>query len=249
VVYELDDLRYILNMPIEIDGIGRIYPFTMEEYALYSHYFNVLTVTVDLYLQQIDSKEKELRKEIESKVKNFDIVCSQKEFVELLLSLLSISFKPKRLKYCPVLQRILINDGLITRDNYDYIRNEIIKVNNIRLPNQAKTKELQEWFDKAYKARNAQNKNAGDMEDIITSIMAFTGYTPEDIKKMTVYQVNKLIARLNKISEYNTNIQFLCAGAEKINLEHWSSKINNGNDDITVDYDDFVSTMKSFEKM
>jgi len=243
----MNDLRYILNIPIEIDGIGRIYPFTMEEYALYSHYFNILTVTVDLYLQYVDSKQKELRKELESRIKNFDVVCSQPEFVEMLLSLLSISFKPQKLKYDSTTQTIFINDGKITRDNYDYIRNEIIKVNNIRLPKQAKTKELQEWFDKAYKARSMQNKNAGDMEDIITSIMAFTGYTPEEIKKMTVYQVNKLIARLNKISEYKTNIQFLCAGAEKINLEHWSSKIDD-KDDITVDYNEFVSTMKSFEK-
>jgi hypothetical protein len=244
----MDDLRYILNMPIEIKGIGRLYPFTMEDYALYSHYFNILTVTVNLYLQYIDPKEKELRKELESKIKNFDVVCSQREFVDMLLSLLTISFKTENLRYDDRIQTIFINDGKITRDNYDYIRNEIIKINNIRLPKQAKTKELQEWFDKAYKAKNMQNKNAGDMEDIITSIMAFVGYTPEEIKKMTVYQINKLIARLNKISEYKANIQFLCAGAEKIKLEHWSNKIED-KDDISVDYNDFVSTMKSFEKL
>lgn len=235
-------------MPIEIDGIGILYPFTMEEYALYSRCFNVLTVTVNLYLQYIDSKQKEIRKEIENTIKNFDIVSSQKKFIDLLMTLLEISFKPKRLKYSHVLNKIIINNGVITRDNYDYIRNEIIKINNIKLPKQAKTKELQEWFDKAHKAKIAQNKSNGDMEDIITSIMAFTGYTPDEIKKMTVYQINKLIARLNKISEFKANIQFLCAGAEKINLEHWSNRIDEYKDDIIIDYNDFVSTMKSFEK-
>jgi hypothetical protein len=234
-------------MPIEVCGIGEIYPFTMEQYALYGHYFNILTVTMDLYLQQIDVKNKILRKQIQDTVKTFDIICQEPLLVQKLLMLFQLSFKPKRLRYCPVLQRILINNSIISRDNYDFIRNEIIKANNIRLPKQANNKELQAWFDKAYKVKSSQNKNAGDMEDVITSIMALTGYTPEDIKSLTVYQVNKIISRLNKISEFNSNIQFLCAGSEKVNLEHWSNKIADS-DDIAVDYDEFVSSMKSFEK-
>lgn len=222
---------------------------TMREYAMHSHYFDVLCITTYLLLQQIDLNEKEKREEIECNVKNFDVICNEKELINLLLELLKISFKPKKILYCPILQRVLINNYVISRDNYDFIRNQIIKVNNIHLPKQAKTKELQDWFNKAYKVKNSQNKNSGDMEDIITSIMALTGYKVEDISNMTVYQINKLIARLNKISEYNTNIQFLCVGAEKIKLEHWSNKINEEFDNITTDFDSFTSTMNSYQKL
>jgi len=245
----MDDLRFILNMPIEVDDIGYIYPFTMEEYALYFQYLNVLSVTTNLILQQIDVKNKEYRKEIEEKLKNFDVICSEKSLIDILIKLLFISFKTEEIKYNSQLQTIEINSKMINRDNYDYIRNSIIKVNNIRLPKQAKTKELQDWFDKSYKLKYSQNNDSGSMEDIITSIMAFTGYTPDEIKKMTVYQINKLITRLNKISEYDANIQFLCAGGDKIKLEHWSSHIKDDKDDICVDFSTFTASMQSYEKM
>lgn len=257
----MDDLRYIFNMPIEINQIGVIHGFTMEEYALpiNSLCLNVLSVTINLYLQQIDIKEIETRAEIAEKVKCFDLICSQPELVESLLLLLKISFKPKKLFFCPAFNKIILvfeeikekteskRYCFITRDNYDFVRNQIIKVNNIRLTKQANNKELQKWYDKSYKFKNSQNKNAGDMEDIITSVISFTGYTPEEVKKLTVYQVNKIMARLYKRSEYDTSIQFICVGAEKIKLEHWSSKIDE-KDDVSSDFDVFASSMQSIIK-
>ena len=71
-------------------------------------------------------------------------------------------------------------------------------------------------------------------------LYVITSYSIHYTKLSTVYQINKLIARLNKISEYNTNIQFLCVGAEKIKLEHWSNKINEEFDNITTDFDSFI---------
>ena len=238
----MNDLRFILNMPIEIEGIGSIYPFTIEDYALYGQYLNVLSVTRNLILQQIDVKEKEYRTELEDKLKNFDVLCGEITIIETLIKLLSISFKIEvsDIIYYSEYQSISMNNKIINRDNYDFVRNSIIKINNIRLPKQAKTKELQDWFDKSYEYKNGKNKDSGGMEDVITSIMAFAGYTPDEIKKMTVYQINKIIERLNKISEYDANIQFLCAGAEKIKLEHWSMHIPQEDEDrLGSSFEDF----------
>lgn len=237
----MNGLKNALNIVDDCGGIGELHPFTLIEYASYDYVFASLNITTSLYLQMIDTDNDDLRSEIESNVKNFDVLCTNKEFIDLLITLLSISFKQSRVIYCPQLMRILINGKIINRDNFDFIRDEIIKINDITLPRQAKTKELQKHFDRAYQAKNNKAKNAGDMEDIVFSIMAFTGYTPNELKEMTLYQVNKLIARLNKISEYEANIKFICAGSEKINLEHWSSKIISNRDDIVSDYNSFTS--------
>ena len=268
----MNDLRYILNMPIEIDNIGKIYLFTMEEYSTYYLYLNILSVTINLVLQGIDEKDTEKRQYVEENIKIFDVICREKELIDSLLKLLEISFKPTKiekypfwkrvlntilnrsttylkpikLKYNSELQRIYINDGFIDKDNYDYIRSELIKVNNIYISRQAKTKELAKWLEKSNKLKQSKNKNAGDMEDIITCIMAMCRYTAEDIKKMTFYQVNKLIARLNKINNYKAKIQFLCAGSEDKTLEHWSDRIEENIEEM-IDFNSFASQMKSFE--
>ena len=268
----MNDLRYILNMPIEIEDLGRIYAFTMEEYTTKYYYLNVLSITINLVLQGVDDKDIEKRQWIENNMKIFEVICHEEELIDSLLKLLEISFKPTKiekypfwkrvlntilnrsttylkpikLKYNSELQRIYINDGFIDKDNYDYIRSELIKVNNIHISRQAKTKELAKWLNKSNKLKNIKNKNAGDMEDIITCIMAMCRYTPEDIKKMTLYQVNKLIARLNKINNYKAQIQFLCAGSDSKTIEHWSDKIEEKIDEM-IDFNSFASQMKSFE--
>ncbi len=240
----MDNLHYILNLPIETN-IGIIYPFTIKEYALNYYLFNILSVTKNLLLQQIDTKYKEQREKIEQEVKNFDVICFNEESVNLLIKLLKISFKTDNIKFDKKNECIYINGKIINRDNYDYIRNMIIRINNLRLPKQAKTKELQEWFDKARFAKQGNNKT--DMEDIITSIMALTGYTPQEISEMTVYQINKLIARLNKIKEFDVHIQYLCAGADLkgVKLEHWLEHIEDKNeeDNYSISYEQFTNNL------
>ena len=91
------------------------------------------------------------------------------------------------------------------------------------MPKQAKTKELQEWFDRDEKYKAKQVKS--DFEDVITAVMAYTHYTPEQLLHFTMYQINKLIERIIKLTEYESNVQFLCAGAENIKLDSWLSSV------------------------
>lgn len=267
----MNDLRFILGMPIPINidnvDIGKIYPMTMEEYALYGDLFGVLNITKTLYLQQFDMKDTENRSYIERNVKNFDVVCMNPQFIVMLAQLLAKSFKTddvksnfegiyknlyllnedktKDISELELIDffkqiNIYVDGKKIDRDNYDYIRKMIIKCNGIRLPKQSKNKELQKWFDKSYDHK----KDDTDMEDILTTVMAYTGYTPEQIRKTTIYQVNAFIARINKLKEFDTQIQCMCAGAEKIKLEPFTKHINLFEEDkISTSLDKFKQQM------
>lgn len=236
-----NDLRYIFNMPIEIDGIGKLYSFTMDEYIKYNNLFDVLSITLNNILQNIPEDNIKQREEIENNVKIFDIIISEEYLLNPLCELLYYSFHADNVAWNPSLQQIRVDDGIVDRNNFDYISEQIMKSNNLQFTKQAKTKELQEWFDK--KSRLNSSKNNVDMEDIITSIMAFTGYTPDQILKLSIYQINSLIERLNKISDYESNVQFLCVGAKDIKLEHWCSHIENKNYDTSMSMDKFTNDM------
>lgn len=147
-------------------------------------------------------------------------------------------------------QDILLN-RVVNRDNYDHIRNEILKINNIRLPKQAKNKELQKWFDKDYRAKhNIKNGDSNiDMEDIVVGIMSTLGYTPKEMSEMTVYQINKLIETINKREEFHMNIQFLCVGCKDIKLKSWlEHEPYDKEEKNSTDFNTFMNGTKSMLK-
>ena len=70
------------------------------------------------------------------------------------------------------------------------------------------------------------------------------GYTPKQISELTIYQINALIARINKVKEFDMNVQFLCVGAEKIKLEPYTAHINiNEEEKVGSNFDEFKNNM------
>lgn len=243
----MDDLRYILQEPIELEGIGVLYPLNILEFSKNSHIFSILSVTKNTLLQQVSVKDKEKRDYIENNVKNFDVVTSQPDLILMLAKLFMICFRLNA-EDIQVGQEengniyFLLKGNRVDRNNYDYVRNQIIKINNIHLPKQAKNAELQKWFDKAKKAKSRTNNT--DMEDIITTIVALTGITFDEIKKMTIYQINKLIERINKIKEYDANIKFICAGAKDVKIDSYLAHLSDDNEEkLSISLDELRKSM------
>lgn len=244
----MEDLRYILDIPIEIEGLERVSlkALNIKDYTKYSTYFGSFQMTVNYLLQQIETKNLEERQKVIDNMKNFDIVCMDGMAILMLMKLIQVSFgvSEEEVFFDRNEIAIYVNDFKIDRDNYDKIKDEILKINNIKLPRQAKTKELQEWFEKARKVHN-KGADKTDMEDILTAIMAITGYTPMQLSEMTIYQINKIIERINKVKEYETNVQFLCVGSDKIQLEHFTAHISDSTKDEAygTDFDAFQREM------
>lgn len=234
---------FIFQQPLIIRGDNtstfNIYPLSIIDYYTNANLFTILSVTKEYLLQQIDVKQKDVRKYVEENITHFDVVATNGTALKQLIDLLSLVSKKDTGDF--ILQKdekgmyyILIDGFIINRDNYDHIRNSIIRANNLKLPKQAKTAELQKWWDKS---RNLKNKkeDGANLTDIVTTIVATTGLSFKDIQEMSIYQVNHLIARINKLKQYEAQIQFISAGAADI-------KLTNYLEHIADDYEEKLST-------
>ena len=88
---------------------------------------------------------------------------------------------------------------------------------------------MQQWFDKT---RNYKSKEKGaTLTDIATTIVTVTGLTFNDIKDMSIYQINHLIGRINKVKQYEAEVQFISAGASDIKLTNYLEHIADDNEE------------------
>lgn len=280
----MDDLRYILNEPINIPEIriGFAHPVTLKEYIYNSKMFNVLQVQMLVYLQEIDVNKKDMRDYVLGNVKDWDVICMDATCIQELIRLLKFIFKLNddikiETNWNAVMREMVaekiiseetdgeirqiigfddgrnvvqlgkrvylkINEFEINRDNYDILKNSIIVMNRLHFPKIAGDKEGQKWFDKARNAK--RNDKDPDMEDILTTIVAVTGIDFDKLKMMTLYQIDKLIARINKIKDFDVAIQYLCVGAEEVKLESYMSHVEDElNETLTVGVNKFKNSM------
>jgi hypothetical protein len=133
---------------------------------------------------------------------------------------------------------------LIHRDNFDdlveaiKILNYLTKpVDNKRKDNPAdeEARQLLEHMEKMRKKvedkKKKQKQADGDDEDvdisdIISAVTARSNSISKlNVWKLTLYQLYDEYARLELIDNYDFSIKAMMAGAEKIDLKHWSSKL------------------------
>ena len=132
---------------------------------------------------------------------------------------------------------------VIHRDNFDDIV-EVIKLHNYlkkvekkdSSPNPAdeQTKKLMQQMEenrrKVEAKKKAQQGRDGDEDidiaDIVSSISSKSNSLNKfNIWDFTLYQLYDEYSRLEIIDNYDFSIQAMMAGAEKVDLTHWSSKI------------------------
>lgn len=131
---------------------------------------------------------------------------------------------------------------LVHRDNFDEIV-EIVKLQNyLTKPKEEKeelyadeeTRKLMEDMErhrKRVEAKKRAQKEADGEEDVdISDIISAVSSKSNSINKLniwqfTLYQIYDEYSRLELIDNYDFSIRALMAGAEKIDLKHWSSKL------------------------
>lgn len=253
-------LKYVLAKPVQVLGVGKAHPFTLNDYDESMEIFNILQLQVNLFLQEVPTKEKSRRKFIVDNLKNWDVICLSSKYIEDLVFLIKAVFKfddkceivtnwhnkvvdminsrkisleknsligledEKNLIELGSNTYLSVNGFEINRNNYDFFREEIIKLNLLRFPKVAKTIEMQKRLNKKYEM---DSKESGqDLEDIITTVAMEISKFPSEMRSCTLYELNSMVARINKKYEFLSNIQFICAGATDIKLESIVSHID-----------------------
>jgi hypothetical protein len=134
---------------------------------------------------------------------------------------------------------------VIHRDNFDELV-EVIKIQNYlekpksketeQNPVDEETRKLLEDMERHRKRveakKQAQKKAEGnddddiDISDIISAVSSKSNSINKlNIWKFTIYQIYDEYARLEVIDNYDFSIKAMMAGAENIELKHWSSKL------------------------
>ena len=84
---------------------------------------------------------------------------------------------------------------------------------------------MQEWANKVLEARS-KNGVKITIVDMISTISAFTGKSYEQIGEQTIFQMQADFKRINQMKQYDSEVSFKCAGAEKVNINHFAGYIN-----------------------
>lgn len=111
-----------------------------------------------------------------------------------------------------------------SEEDFMSMRKLIMDMNLIIEEEVSKNEELQEMNEIRKKIN--QSKNDGQtFEDIITSIVAGTSNSFNEVLNMTVYQVYAIFARLAAIIDYNTRVLFATVSSD-IDIESWDRNID-----------------------
>lgn len=146
-----------------------------------------------------------------------------------------------------ILASLLEEDEItfIHKDNFDDIV-EVVKLQNYlqkpekkdkpENPIDAETRKLMEDMERhrkrveakkqAQKKAEQADEDDADISDIISAVSTKSNSINKlNIWELTLYQLYDEYARLELIDNYDFSIRALMAGAEKIDLKHWSSKL------------------------
>lgn len=134
---------------------------------------------------------------------------------------------------------------LIHRENFDKIV-EVVKLQNYLSkpsvknepeinPANEETRKLQEYMEEmkrkveSKKKKQQKSDNSDEEIDIADIVSAVSSKSHSvnslNVWKLTLYQLYDKYARLELIDNYDFSIRAMMAGAEKIDLKHWSSKL------------------------
>lgn len=133
------------------------------------------------------------------------------------------------------------NLRVLHRDNFDEVvqvmkfQNGIAKVNKEDIENPAdeatrklmeQMKENREKVNRMKSLEQPDGDDSIDISDIISAVSAKSySVNKFNIWDLTLYQLYDEYGRLELIDNYDVSVRAIMAGAEKVDLTHWSSKI------------------------
>lgn len=228
-------LKYIRGKPDFVEGVGDIYPVKIKDYDD----FNEVSYLLNISKEHFTVSDLPLLKLIifYASSGGFDLESMVKDYEKLF----SIVLRKK------VIFTIKVNGDFkfvidefqnINCDNYDEVREIIMKQNLIFAPKVYKNKLVQQWAEKALQAK-MKNAPKITMEDMLSTISNHSGKSYEELDEATIYQVYTDFYRIRKDKNYETAIIAKSLGAD-MPIEDYAESLDlfkSPYDDIFVEKD------------
>ena len=218
----MESVKYILQQPDYIEGVGYIYPVKVKDYDTFMQVHTVLYINKNHF---------EVKEEFKDKLQILDLIMisdfeGKEDIIKNFETLFSLTLK-KDVYFMSNENNygFIIDEGhRIDRINYDQVRTIIMKQNLIFEQKVYKDPLVQEWAMRTIEARR-KNSIKVTIEDMITTVSK-TGKSYETIGEQSIYQLYADFKRYSKDKEYDTSITLKAAGAEKVSVNHFAEFIN-----------------------
>jgi hypothetical protein len=236
----MEKLKYIFAQPNYIDGFDKdnpivIYPVRLKDYDKFTEVSHLLYISknhfeeneypllalVFMCMQQLNLTQEEIIKKLED---TFSIV-TRKEVI-------FVSDEKHKIEGF-----IIDGKNIITVQNYEQVREIIMKQNLMFEQKVYKNKLVQEWANKVLESR-AKNSAKISIEDIITTVSVYKGKSYDELMNYTIYQLYADFYRIRKMKQYDTSTLFATVSTEKFSIEDFAEEINmfkSPYDDLFVD--------------
>lgn len=188
-------LDNIFNKPQYIHGVGCIYPVLLKDWDEFESNSKILFFDNTNLVSNDESQNYPLLTKL---MYGFE---DPKIFISLI-SILKIALRVDEIKsvqFTDGEHGLYIDELHVIRPNdYDEIRNIIIKQNIIILPKVYKNAETQKWAERVLEARKKNAPNV-TLEDMITTVSVMKGVHYWDLENYNMYQLKSDFERVCQI--------------------------------------------------
>lgn len=190
-------LDNILGKPKFVFNVGNVYPIRLKDWDRFEQHMQVL---------MLSKKHIPIESDVEIPLLT-RLILLQNEFIfDSLCEIFDIVTRTKSFEFrVDVDGYYFINDKsqIVNDGNYEELRKTILHQNIILEPKIFKSKLMQEWAEKALKARQ---KNAANvtLEDMITTVAALSGKDYSTLENYTIYQLKSEFNRWVKIKNFES---------------------------------------------
>ncbi|WP_297993924.1 hypothetical protein [uncultured Clostridium sp.] len=225
IIYkDYDTTSLLFNEPCEINGIGNVYPVLLKDYKKLRKYSHYLTFSKEylgigddvglLYALIIAFSQDKCR---DAEKIDIAIMETLKEFADLFSIITRKEIIYNEIDNDFVFKSI---DGVVTinSENFDVLRNVVLKMCLIKENKVFKNKEVEKWYYKGLKAAQRGKKEI-DIDDVVSIVIQDMKYSFEYVYNLNIFQLYVLYARINNSIGYETISKFRCVGEVKSNLE------------------------------
>lgn len=221
----VDKGMFIFAEPIKTQ-FGDVRFLTYMEFLTHSATLNVISMnSLHLYyyfkreVDNLPKKDKDdLLKGIEElkKISLHEIVTTTDNILEAYLSIFKLVLEEE---YFNKVEDILENE-----DVFMGMRQLIMDMNFLTEDPVSENPEIQEYYEDRKRMKQKES-NKQDASDIITSIVAGTSKSYEDVKNWTVIQVYAMYYRIGAFKNYDAQTLFATVSSD-IKIESWSKNID-----------------------
>ena len=237
-MYYINSLDYDKNLFIFGEKIetqfGIIRFLTYREYLTHLPEISIISQnTLHIYYsfkKQLESvkADKESMEALEElkEAELLEIVLSTQQLLNAYLKIFQLVFDGnEEIQY----EKIFENS-----ENFNFVRTLFMDMNVVVEDKVSPNEEIQRAIERSRRLKQ-QSSQEQSFVDIVTSIVASTSNSFEDVCSMNVFQVYAIYARVGAIYNYQTSTLFATV-AEKVNIESWNKHI-----DLFKTEDDVIS--------